>query len=127
MTKQIHELGVAELGRAMAGKEVSSLEVTQHLLARVTANEALGAFLHVDADAALGAARAADARRAAGDAAPLLGVPLAHKDIFVTRDMPTTAGSKILAGYRSPFDATVLAKLFAAGTREASQGLATGR
>lgn len=116
MTKQLHDLGVAELGRALADKSVSSAELTQHLLARVTSHDALGAFLHVDADAALNAAKAADARRAAGESSPLLGIPLAHKDIFVTKDMPTTAGSKILADYKSPFDATVLAKLFAAGT-----------
>ncbi|MGN6828751.1 Asp-tRNA(Asn)/Glu-tRNA(Gln) amidotransferase subunit GatA [Paucibacter sp. M5-1] len=112
----LHTLGVAELGRALADKTVSSLEITQHLLARVTSAEALGAFLHVDAEGALASARSADARRAAGGAGPLLGVPLAHKDIFVTRDMPTTAGSKMLVGYRSPFDATVVAKLNAAGT-----------
>lgn len=112
----LHTLGVAELGRALADKTVSSLEITQHLLARVTSAEALGAFLHVDAEGALASARAADARRAAGESQALLGVPLAHKDIFVTRDMPTTAGSKMLVGYRSPFDATVVAKLNAAGT-----------
>ena len=116
MSKALHELGVAELGRALAEKQVSSAELTQHLLARVTSNEALGAFLHIDAELATAAARAADARRAAGDAGALVGIPLAHKDIFVTKDMPTTAGSKILAGYRSPFDATVLARLFEAGT-----------
>jgi aspartyl-tRNA(Asn)/glutamyl-tRNA(Gln) amidotransferase subunit A len=114
--KALHTLGVAELGRALADKTVSSLEITQHLLARVTAAEALGAFLHVDAEVAFASARAADARRAAGESGALLGVPLAHKDIFVTDDMPTTAGSKILAGYRSPFDATVVARLKAAGT-----------
>ena len=112
----LHTLGVAELGRALAAKTVSSVELTQHLLARVAAQPALGAFLHVDGDAALAAASAADARRAAGEAGPLLGVPVAHKDIFVTAAMPTTAGSKMLAGYRSPFDATVVARLAAAGT-----------
>ncbi|MBU6195782.1 MAG: Asp-tRNA(Asn)/Glu-tRNA(Gln) amidotransferase subunit GatA, partial [Burkholderiales bacterium] len=78
----------------------------------------LGAFLHLDAEAALAQARAADAQRAAGGAAaasPLLGVPIAHKDIFVTEDAPTTAGSKMLQGYRSPFDATVVARLKSAG------------
>jgi aspartyl-tRNA(Asn)/glutamyl-tRNA(Gln) amidotransferase subunit A len=114
--KPLHEMGVAELGRALAAKSVSSTELSQHLLARVTAAQALGAFLHVDAETALAAAAAADARRAAGETGALLGVPLAHKDIFVTADMPTTAGSKILAGYRSPFDATVVARLNAAGT-----------
>ena len=114
--KPLHEMGVAELGRALAAKSVSSTELSQHLLARVTSAQALGAFLHVDAEAALAAAAAADARRAAGETGALLGVPLAHKDIFVTADMPTTAGSKMLAGYRSPFDATVVARLKAAGT-----------
>ncbi len=114
--KPLHEMGVAELGRALGAKSVSSTELSQHLLARVTAAQALGAFLHVDTETALAAAAAADARRAAGETGALLGVPLAHKDIFVTADMPTTAGSKILAGYRSPFDATVVARLKAAGT-----------
>lgn len=115
--KSLHEMGVTELGRALADKAVSSREATQQLLARVTAHDTgLGAFLHVDATAALAAADAADARRAAGESGALLGVPLAHKDIFVTQDMPTTAGSKMLSGYLSPFDATVVARLKAAGT-----------
>ena len=109
--KQIHEMGVAELGRAMGSKDVSSVEATKHLLARVAAHEHLGALLVVDEALALEQARAADANRAAGSQGALLGVPLAHKDIFVTRDLPTTAGSKMIAGYRSPFDATVVARL----------------
>jgi aspartyl-tRNA(Asn)/glutamyl-tRNA(Gln) amidotransferase subunit A len=107
----LHEMGVAELGRALGAKEVSSVEVTTHLLARLAAHEALGALLGTDADHALAQAHAADARRAAGEAGALLGVPIAHKDIFVTRQLATTAGSKMLAGYRSPFDATVVARL----------------
>ena len=114
--KDVHDMGVAELGRALEEKRVSSVEVTTHLLARVAAHEQLGALLVSDAALALGQARAADARRAAGESGALLGVPLAHKDIFVTSDLPTTAGSKMLAGYRSPFDATVVARLGAAGT-----------
>jgi len=111
-----HLYGVAEGLKALAEKTISSVEWTQGLLARVQQHQALGAFLHVDAEGALAAAAAADARRAAGETAALLGVPLAHKDIFVTTQHPTTAGSKILAGYRSPFDATVVAKLNDAGT-----------
>ncbi|MFY8118326.1 MAG: Asp-tRNA(Asn)/Glu-tRNA(Gln) amidotransferase subunit GatA, partial [Roseateles sp.] len=115
--KSLHEMGVAELGRALADKAVSSRELSQELLARVAVHDSrLGAFLHVDGPAALAAADAADARRAAGETSPLLGVPLAHKDIFVTQDMPTTAGSRMLNGYQSPFDATVVARLKAAGT-----------
>jgi aspartyl-tRNA(Asn)/glutamyl-tRNA(Gln) amidotransferase subunit A len=113
--KALHEMGVAELGRAMAGKHVSSVEVTKHLLARLASHEQLGAVLCSDAELALREAAAADARRAAGEANLLLGVPLAHKDIFVTSDLPTTAGSKFLAGYRSPFDATVVARLTESG------------
>ncbi len=114
--KALHDMGVAELGRALDEKRVSSVEVTTHLLARVATHEQLGTLLASDASLALGQARAADVRRAAGESGALLGVPLAHKDIFVTRDLPTTAGSKMLAGYRSPFDATVVARLGAAGT-----------
>jgi aspartyl-tRNA(Asn)/glutamyl-tRNA(Gln) amidotransferase subunit A len=113
--KALHEMGVAELGRAMTGKHVSSVEVTKHLLARLASHEQLGAVLCSDAELALREAGAADVRRAGGDTNALLGVPLAHKDIFVTRSLPTTAGSKMLAGYRSPFDATVVARLADAG------------
>ena len=116
MSDGLHALGVAGLGRLMDAGEASSVEITSHLLARVAGHTQVGAFLCVDADAALAQARAADARRAAGECGALLGVPLAHKDIFVTAALPTTAGSKMLAGYRSPFDATVVARLAAAGT-----------
>jgi aspartyl-tRNA(Asn)/glutamyl-tRNA(Gln) amidotransferase subunit A len=112
----LHELGVAETARALAAKQVSSDELVTHLLARIDSRSRLGAFLHVDAAGAHAAAKDADARRAAGEASPLLGVPIAHKDIFVTTDAPTTAGSKMLEGYASPFDATVIARLKAAGT-----------
>ena len=115
MNRPVHEWGVAELGAALASKQLSSVELTQHQLARVAGAGELGAFLHVDAEAALGQALAADVRRADGEGGALLGVPVAHKDIFVTADGPTTAGSKILSHYRSPFDATVVARLGAAG------------
>ena len=107
----LHQMGVAELARALADKSVSSEEITRHLLDRIEAHRSLGAFLQVDAEGGLAAARAADVRRAAGDPAPLLGIPIAHKDIFATVAHVTTAGSKMLAGYRSPFDATVVARL----------------
>ena len=117
MSQPLHDRGVASLGRALATREVSSVEIVDHLLGRISAHSGLGAFLHVAADAAREQARGIDRRRAAGDAlGPLAGVPIAHKDIFVTAAMPTTAGSKMLAGYASPFDATVVARLAAAGT-----------
>ncbi|MGM9481916.1 Asp-tRNA(Asn)/Glu-tRNA(Gln) amidotransferase subunit GatA [Roseateles sp. NT4] len=115
--KPVHDMGVAELAAALKSRALSSREATQGLLDRIAGHDkALGAFLHVDAEGALARAAAADALLAAGHGGVLTGIPLAHKDIYVTADMPTTAGSKMLAGYRSPFDATVVAKLNAAGT-----------
>ena len=108
---ELHDLDVAQLSARLAAGDVSSVEVTQHFLARIQQNDHLGAFLTLDADISLAQARAADARLAAGERSPLLGVPLAHKDVFVTRDFATTAGSKMLENYRSPFDATVVSQL----------------
>ncbi len=113
--KAIHDLGVLELAAAIADKQTSSVEAAQHLLARAKQFASLGAYLAFNEDATLAQARAADARIAAGERTPLLGVPIAHKDIFVTTDFPTTAGSKMLAGYQSPFDATVVQRLAAQG------------
>lgn len=115
MSRALHELGVAALSRALADKQVSSAELVDHLLGRIGDHQHLGAFLHLDTAGARAAARAADAARAAGRAGALTGVPIAHKDIFVTRGQPSTAGSKMLEGYASPFDATVVARLAAAG------------
>ena len=111
----VHELGVTGLAAAIAERKTSSLEVVQHLLARAKTHASLGVYLAFNEEVTLAQARAADARVAAGERTPLLGVPLAHKDIFVTKDFPTTAGSKILEGYRSPFDATVVQRLAAQG------------
>ena len=106
---------MTELAQALAQREVSAVESAQHFLARMKAHQDLGAFVAVNEDVTLAQARAADAKLAAGGAPVLTGVPIAHKDIFVTTDFPTTAGSRILAGYRSPFDATVVRKLAEAG------------
>ncbi|MDB5931731.1 MAG: aspartyl/glutamyl-tRNA(Asn/Gln) amidotransferase subunit [Polaromonas sp.] len=111
MNLDLHDLGVAGLAARLAAGDVSSVEATQHFLARIERHGALGAFLSVNPEVSLAQARAADARLAAGERTPLLGVPLAHKDVFVTRDFPTTAGSKMLENYRSPFDATVVSRL----------------
>ena len=111
-----HDLTVSELCLALQQRSLSSVEVTRHLLQRTEAHDNLGAWLHVDTEGALRQAQEADNLRSQGDHRPLLGVPLAHKDIFVTRDQPTTAGSKMLADYRSPFDATVVHRLADAGT-----------
>ena len=111
----LHDLGVHQLKTALADKHVSAVEVAQHFLDRANAHTDLGAFVAVNPEVTLAQARAADARIANGTAGTLEGVPLAHKDIFVTQDFPTTAGSRMLQGYRSPFDATVVAKLAAQG------------
>jgi aspartyl-tRNA(Asn)/glutamyl-tRNA(Gln) amidotransferase subunit A len=111
----LHELGVAETAAALRARAFSSEELTCHLLARIADRADLGAFLHVGSESAIAAARAADEHLSRGAEGALLGVPLAHKDIFVTADAPTTAGSRMLDGYRSPFDATVVARLAAAG------------
>ncbi len=111
MSDALHDLGVARIAAKLRAREVSAVEAAQHFLLRMKAHDALGAFLATDEDVTLEQARAADRRIAAGDTAALLGVPIAHKDIFVTKDFASTAGSKMLAGYRSPFDATVVARL----------------
>ncbi|HEY1104185.1 MAG TPA: Asp-tRNA(Asn)/Glu-tRNA(Gln) amidotransferase subunit GatA [Burkholderiaceae bacterium] len=115
MSAELHDLGVAQLAAQLRAKTVSATEVAQHFLQRAGAHAGLGAFLATDAEATLAQARAADARLAAGEAAPLLGVPIAHKDIFVTTDFPTTAGSRMLEGYRSPFNSTVVSKIAGQG------------
>ncbi len=111
----LHDLGVAQLATALRARQVSAVEAAQHFLARARTHQNLGAYLAMDEDVTLAQARAQDASIAAGQAAPLAGLPIAHKDIFVTRDFPSTAGSKMLAGYRSPFDATVVTRLAEAG------------
>ena len=110
-----HDLGVAQLAASLKKREISAVEVARHFLARAGQHQSLGAFVAIDAEVTLRQAAAADARLANGSAGALEGVPIAHKDIFVTRDFVSTAGSRMLKAYRSPFDATVVAKLAAAG------------
>ncbi len=107
----------AQIAAVLASGDVSAAEVAQAHLDRVALTDGkVHAFLHVAADDALKAARAVDAKRAAGEPlGPLAGVPLALKDVFTTKDMPTTSGSRILEGWRPPYDATITARLRAAG------------
>ncbi len=115
MTEIIH-LSADALSRKLASKEVSAVEATQAYLDRIAAVDgAINAFLHVNTDEALLVAAEVDRARAGGDALhPLAGVPIAVKDLIVTKGQPTTAGSKILEGWQSPYDATVVRKLRAA-------------
>ena len=107
--------GIAALRAALAQREVSAVDLAQSALSAAEAASGLNSFLHIDAELTLAQARAADAALAAGTAGPLAGIPIAHKDAFVTRGWRTTAGSKMLEGYTSPFDATVVERLQAAG------------
>ncbi|MGK5738769.1 Asp-tRNA(Asn)/Glu-tRNA(Gln) amidotransferase subunit GatA [Micromonospora sp. URMC 103] len=108
----------AEIAALVAGGEASAVEVTQAHLDRIAAvDDRVHAFLHVDGEGALAAARAVDERRAAGEPlGPLAGVPVAVKDVLATKGVPTTVGSKILEGWRPPYDATIVERLRAAGT-----------
>ncbi len=110
----LHHLSVKTLATLLKNKEVSAVEVATRFLARMGGNPH-NAFLDIDSEVTLAQARASDAKLADGTAGPLEGVPVAHKDVFVTRDFATTAGSRILNGYRSPFDATVVQRLRTAG------------
>ena len=111
---ELHNLSVQALASLLQSKEVSAVEVATRFLARTGGNPH-HAFLDIDSEATLAQARASDAKLANGTAGPLEGVPIAHKDVFVTCDFATTAGSKILKDYRSPFDATVVSRLRTAG------------
>jgi aspartyl-tRNA(Asn)/glutamyl-tRNA(Gln) amidotransferase subunit A len=106
-----------ELAELMTSGQASSVEITQAHLDRITAvDETVHAFLHVDTEGALAQAADVDVRRAAGDRlGPLAGVPLALKDVLTQNGIPTTAGSKILEGWKPPYDSTVVQRLRAAG------------
>ena len=115
---ELLRLSAAELGAAIRAGDTTSVEATGAYLDRIAEVDGdVHAYLHTDRETALGQARAADERIASGEApGPLAGVPVAHKDVFTTADMPTTAASKILADWRPPYDATVTARLRQAGT-----------
>jgi aspartyl-tRNA(Asn)/glutamyl-tRNA(Gln) amidotransferase subunit A len=115
VTTTVHA-SAAEMAAALATGEISSVELTRAHLDRIAAVDGdIHAFLHLNS-AALDTAAAIDARRAAGETlSPLAGVPVAIKDVLCTLDMPSTAGSRILEGWIPPYDATVVARMRAAG------------
>ena len=106
---------LAQLGSLLDRREVSAVELASTYLERIARHTDLNAFLDVRPETTLAQARAADQRRAQGETGPLLGVPIAHKDVFVTQGWHTTASSRMLEGYTSPFDATVVESLAQAG------------
>ena len=110
----MHTKTLTELVTALQTGQFSATELAQHYLTRIAASE-LNAYTHVDPTLTLAQAARADALLAQGNAHPLTGIPIAHKDIFVTRGWRSTAGSKMLANYTSPFDATVVDRLHQAG------------
>jgi len=108
---------LAQTAAALRAKELSSVELTRAVLARVeAAQSALNAFVTVDAEGALAQARVADAALAKGDAPPLTGVPIAHKDVMMTAGLRTTCGSRMLSNFTAPYDAFVVEGLKKAGT-----------
>jgi aspartyl-tRNA(Asn)/glutamyl-tRNA(Gln) amidotransferase subunit A len=112
----VHGKGVAELSAALRARELSSVELTRALLERAAAHQsALNAFISITAESALAQAAQADARLQAQQGGPLTGVPIVHKDIFCTRGERTTCGSRMLSNFVSPYDATVVERLRAAG------------
>ncbi len=113
----MHQLTLAGIARGLADKSFSSEELTRALLQRIhQLDPQLNSFISVTDDLAIAQAKAADARRAAGESGALLGAPIAHKDLFCTQGVRTSCGSKMLDSFTSPYDATVVARLAEAGT-----------
>ena len=116
LKQELHKLTLTQLASGLADGEFSSVELTEALLARIASHDAtLNAFVTVTADQALDAAKRADEARAAGDGGALNGLPIVHKDIFCTRGVLTTCGSKMLENFVSPYDATVVERMATAG------------
>src|SRR5437899_11582374 len=108
---------IVELSRSLHAKRLSAVELTQAMLDRIANhNPVLNAFITVDSEGALAAAKEADARIAKGEAGALIGIPIAHKDVLMTAGLRTTCGSRILANFIAPYDAFVVERLRDAGT-----------
>src|SRR5688572_24401401 len=113
---ELHRLTLAELNEGLRARRFSSAELARHFLARIERfNPGLNAFITVTGEQALAAAQKADQLIAAGEALPLTGLPLVHKDIFCTDGVLTTCGSRMLSNFVAPYDATVVARLAQAG------------
>lgn len=113
----MHQLTLTEIGRALAAKQFSAEELTRTLLTRIgQVDSRLNSFITVTPELALQQARAADARRAAGEQTALLGAPIGHKDLLCTKDVRTSCASKMLQDFQAPYDATIVERLAEAGT-----------
>ena len=113
----MQQLTLAEIGRALASRAFSAEELAKTLLTRIkTLDPQLNSFITLTEELALQQAKAADNRRAKGENGALLGAPIGHKDLFCTQDILTSCGSKILTGFKAPYNASVVEKLAAAGT-----------
>jgi len=116
VSQDLHQLSLTQIAAGLADGDFSALELTESLLGRIASSgEALNAFVTVTAEQALSSARQADAARTVGDGGVLNGLPLVHKDIFCTRDVRTTCGSRMLENFVSPYDATVVDRFAQAG------------
>ncbi len=112
----MHKMTIAELDRGLRQGAFTSVELTRHFLARIDRyNPRLNAYITVDADRALEAAERADSQRQSGEAGPLVGIPIAHKDIFCTYGLKTSCGSRMLDSFVAPYSATVVERLAQAG------------
>src|SRR3990167_7058599 len=107
----MHHKTIAELSKALQAKKISSLELTQHYISRIKKFDGeLNSFITVTEELALEQAKNADQKIANGQATLLTGIPLAQKDIFCTKDIKTSCGSKMLDNFIAPYDATVIKK-----------------
>lgn len=112
----LHHLSVAQLADGLKSQQFSSVELTDHFLKRINKlDEKINSFITVDEEGAREAAKAADEKRSAGDTSALLGLPMAHKDLFCTKGLLTTSGSKMLHNFVSPYDATIVSNIREAG------------
>ncbi|MFZ9264995.1 MAG: Asp-tRNA(Asn)/Glu-tRNA(Gln) amidotransferase subunit GatA, partial [Polynucleobacter sp.] len=110
-----HTKTIKEISSSLQAKEISSQELASYFLQRISTAAELNAFVDLNEEQTMREAKLADEQLAKGSRSPLMGIPVAHKDVFVTKHWKTTAGSKILTNYLSPFDAHVVAELSGAG------------
>ncbi|MBF0370090.1 MAG: Asp-tRNA(Asn)/Glu-tRNA(Gln) amidotransferase subunit GatA [Magnetococcales bacterium] len=113
---ELSSLTLTQAAQLLQKREISALELTQNHLERIARLESqINAYVTVDTQGALAAAKAADERLQRGDATPLTGIPIAHKDLFITQDLATTCSSRMLAEFKPPYDATVTRRIKEAG------------